>query len=169
MTQHPRPRKDPHLSGTDLKSLAYELLREAQQQLQEEGHLTPTAVVITPRENLILEIEYADEEEREDIYAELVEVARGQSALAIIAVNDIYLDDAGPLVKLEASVTSELSQPAREAIMITVSGSGFETWSLVSTYVHRAEQIIFHPPQEKRDPGAEVELLGDWTGRSGAA
>ena len=169
MTQRPRPRTDPHHSGTDLKSLAYELLREAQQQLQEEGHLTPTAVVMTPRENLILEIEYADEEEREEIYAELVDVAREQNALAIIAVNDVYLDNASPLVMLEPAAANELSQPAREAIMITVSGSGFETWSLISPYVHRAEQIIFHPAQEKRDPGAEVELLGDWTGRSGAA
>lgn len=169
MTNHPRPRRDAHHSGTDLKSLAYELLREAQQQLQEEGHLTPTAIVITPRENLILEIEYADEDEREDIYAELTEVAREYNALAIIAVNDVYLDDAGPLVALESAGGSELSQAAREAIMITVSGGGFETWSLISPYVHLGTQIMFHPAQEKRDPGAEVELLGDWTGRSGAA
>ena len=169
MTHHPRPRKDSTHSGTDLKSLAYELLREAQQQLQDEGHLTPTAVVITPRENLILEIEYADEDEREEIYAELADVAREHNALAVIAVNDIYLDNAGPLVALEAVGAGELSQPAREAIIITVSGGGFESWILISPYVHRGEQIIFQPAQEKREPGAEVELLGDWTGRSGVA
>ena len=169
MTQPPRSRKEPNDSATDLKSLAYELLREAQQQLQQEGHLIPTAVVITPRENLILDIEYADEDEREEIYAELADVARANNALAVIAVNDVYLDDAGPLIRLETIGASEVGGAAREAIMITVSGSGFETWSLISPYVHRGEQIIFHPAEEKRDPGAEVELLGDWTGRSGAA
>ncbi|HEY6351929.1 MAG TPA: hypothetical protein VI636_21245 [Candidatus Angelobacter sp.] len=169
MTHHPRPRRDLAHLGTDLKALAYELLREAQQQLQDEDHLTPTAVVITPRENMILEIEYADEDEREEIYAELTDVAREHNALAVIAVNDVYLDNVGPLVTLQASADDELSQSAREAIMITVSGGGFETWSLISPYIHRGEQIIFHPAQEKRDPGAEVELLGDWTGRSGAA
>lgn len=169
MKPHPPPRKDSVHSGTDLKSLAYELLREAQQQLQEDGYLTPTAIVITARENLILDIDYADEDEREDIYAELTDVARDHNALAIIAVNDIYLDDAGPLVTLDGPKPDELSQSAREAIMITVSGGGFETWSLMSPYIHRDGRIIFHPAQEKRDPGAEVELLGDWTGRSGAA
>lgn len=169
MTHHPRSRKDFVHSGTDLKSLAYELLHEAQQQLQVEGHLTPTAVVITPRENLILEIDYEDEEEREEIYAELADLARDQNALAIIAVNDVYLDNAGPLVTLETAAADPLAQSAREAVMLTASGSGFETWSLISPYIHRGEQIIFQPAQEKRDPGAEVELLGDWTGRSGAA
>ena len=32
---------------TDLKTLAYELLHEAQQSLESEGHLNPTAIVIT--------------------------------------------------------------------------------------------------------------------------
>ena len=61
---------------TDLKALAYELLHEAQQSLQEQGELAPTAVVITPDQNLIFDIEYASEEEREEVYTEMVEVAR---------------------------------------------------------------------------------------------
>ena len=60
---------------TDLKALAYELLHEAQQSLQEEGNLTPTAVVITPTENLIFDLEYDSDEEREEIYTEMVDVA----------------------------------------------------------------------------------------------
>ena len=35
---------------TDLKALAYEFLHEAQQSLQGDGYLNPTAVVITPDE-----------------------------------------------------------------------------------------------------------------------
>ena len=50
---------------TDLKALAYELLHEAQQSLQEEENLTPTAVVITPTENLIFDLEYDSDEERD--------------------------------------------------------------------------------------------------------
>jgi len=168
MTDAPR-RKDLKHAGMDLKSLAYELLREAQQQLQEEGHLTPTAVVITPHENLIFDIEYENDDERDEIYSELIDVALEENALAIITVNDIYLDNAGHTVNLERPGWDSLVQEAKEAIMITVSGSGFETWSLISPYFRRGIQIIFHPAQEKQDPGAEVELLGDWTGRTGAA
>jgi len=170
MTDVPRNRKDPKHAGMDLKSLAYELLREAQQQLQEEGHLTPTAVVITPHENLIFDIEYESDEERDEIYSELIDVAVEENALAIIAVNDIYLDDsAGPDVNVEGLGWGNLTQEAREGIMVTVSGSGFETWTLISPYFRRGDQIIFQPSVEKKDPGAEVELLGDWTGRTGAA
>jgi len=170
MTDVPRSRKDPKHAGMDLKSLAYELLREAQQQLQEEGHLTPTAIVITPHENLIFDIEYESDEERDEIYSELIDVAVEENALAIIAVNDIYLDDSGgPDVNLEGPGWGNLTMEPKEAIMVTVSGSGFETWTLISPYFHRGDQIIFERAQEKQDPGAEVELLGDWTGRTGAA
>jgi len=42
---------------TDLKALAYEFLHEAQHTLRSDGYLNPTAVVITPDENLIFDIE----------------------------------------------------------------------------------------------------------------
>ena len=154
---------------TDLKSLAHELMREAQQELHLEGHVTPTAVVITPHENLILDIEYESDEEREEIYTEVVDVAMEKNALAIVTVNDIYLDSAGSAVELERPGWGELGQSAREAILIAVSGGGFETWTLTCPYHRKGEQLIFQPAQERRDPGAEVELLGDWTGRTGAA
>jgi hypothetical protein len=53
--------------------------------------------------------------------------------------------------------------------VVTVSGSGFETWSLVSAYFRRDEQLVIQPPRETPDPGGEVALLGDWTGKAGAA
>jgi hypothetical protein len=152
--------------GMNLKSLAHELLHEAQQQLQEEGHVTPTAVVITPYENLIFDIEYENEDDREEIYMQMTEAAVEQNALAIITVNDVYLDSPESAINVEGPA---LSQTAREALMVTVSGSGFETWSLIGPYLRRGTQLIFEPTQEKRDPGAEVELLGDWTGHTGAA
>jgi hypothetical protein len=54
-------------------------------------------------------------------------------------------------------------------VIVTISGSGFETWSLICPYFRQGNHIIFQPAQEKRDPGGELELLGDWTGQSGAA
>lgn len=152
----------------DLKSLAYEFLREARQQLQ-DGHLNPTALVITPHENLIFDIEFENDDEREEIYSELIDVAREENALAIITVNDVYLTEDDAHVNLEGLGWGGLAESAKEAIMITVSGSGFETWSLICPYFHRGGQVVFQPSQEKPDPGAEVELLGDWTGRAGAA
>jgi hypothetical protein len=153
----------------DLKSLAYELMRESQQQLQQDGHLTPTAVVITPHENLILDLEYESDEEREEIYSELVDVALEKNALAIVTVNDVYLESGGSIAALEGPGWGKLSESAAEAVLITISGSGFDTWTLICPYFRRDDQFIFQPMQEKRDPGAEVELLGDWTGRTGAA
>jgi hypothetical protein len=165
----PRHRSRTDQEPLDLKSLAHELMREAQQELQAEDHLTPTAIVITPRENLIFDIEYESDEEREEIYSELVEVARGQNALAIITVNDIYLDDDPSVITLEGAGWGPLQSTAREAVMITISGSGFETWSLLAPYSRSGPQLIFQPVEEQRDPGAEVELLGDWTNKTGAA
>ena len=78
---------------TDLKALAYEFLHEAQQSLKADGFLNPTAIVITPDENLIFDIEFETDEERDEIYAEMMEVAQQKSAGAIITVNDVYPDD----------------------------------------------------------------------------
>ena len=155
---------------TDLKALAYEFLHEAQQSLQSDGYLNPTAVVITPDENLIFDIEFETEEERDEIYAEMMEVAQQRNASAILTVNDVYSDDApGMPVQLEGSGWGALGDATAEAVIITVSGSGFETWSLLCSYFRREERVIFHPAQEMRNPGGEVELLGDWTGKTGAA
>jgi hypothetical protein len=154
---------------TDLKTLAYELLHEAQQSLESEGHLNPTAVVITANENLIVDVEFEDDEEREDIYAELVETARDKNAEAILTINDVFMDDNGAAVRLQGPGWGDLRQPSNEAIVITVSGGGFETWSVVSSYYRVEEQFIFQPAREVINPGGEVELLGDWTGKTGAA
>jgi hypothetical protein len=154
---------------TDLKTLAYELLHEAQQSLQVDGHLNPVAVIITPGENLILDVEFESEDEREEIYAEMMDVAREKNATAIITINDVYLDESGVPARLHGEGWGALAESPREAIMITVSGGGFETWSLVCPYFSRESQVIFQPSREAPNPGGEVDLLGDWTGKTGAA
>jgi len=154
---------------TNLKTLAYELLHEAQQSLESEGHLNPTAIVINADENLIVDVEFEDDEEREDIYSELVETARHRNASAIVTINDVYLDEHGAAVRLQGPGWGDLRQPANEAIVITISGAGFETWSVVSSYYRVEQQFIFQPAREVINPGGEVELLGDWTGKTGAA
>lgn len=154
---------------TDLKALAYELLREAQQSLQQDGHLNPVAVLITPSENLILDIEFENDEEREEIYAELTDVAKEKNAIAVLTVNDVYLDDAGEPARLHGEGWGALAESAREAIVITVSGGGFDTWSLACPYFSRGEEIVFQPSREVPNPGGEVDLLGDWTGKTGSA
>lgn len=154
---------------TDLKTLAYELLSEAQSILQNDGHVSPAAVVITPSENLIFDLEFTTDDEREELYAEMMDVAREKSASAILSVNDVYLDDAAAPIRLEGEGWGTLSESPREAIVVTVSGGGFETWSLVSPYFRRSEQLVFQPPREMPDPGGELPLLGDWTGKTGAA
>lgn len=154
---------------TDLKALAYELLAEAQQSLQNEGHLNPTAVVITPSENLIFDLEFESDEERDELYAEMMEIAQLQSASAILTVNDVYVDEVGAPVRLEGDGWGTMAQSPAEAIVITASGSGFETWTLISGYFRNDAQFVFQPARELTDPGGEVPLLGDWTGKAGAA
>lgn len=155
---------------TDLKALAYEFLHEAQHSLKSDGYLNPTAIVITPDENLIFDIEFETEEERDEIYADMMEVAHEKNAGAIITVNDVYTDNAvGAPAQLQGDGWGQLAESPTEAIVITVSGSGFETWSLITPYFRRDNQISFHPAHEARNPGGEVELLGDWTGKAGAA
>ena len=154
---------------TDLKALAHELLHEAQQSLQANGHLNPTAIVITPTQNLIFDVAYQNEGERDDIYSEIVEAALEKSATAILTVDDVHLEGPGSPARLQGQGWGTLSESATEAIMVTISGSGFETWSLMGPYFRKEDQTVFQPAQEKPDPGGEVELLGDWTGSTGAA
>lgn len=154
---------------TDLKALAYEFLHEGQENLQREGHLNPVAVVITAAENLIFDLEFQTEEEREDIYGEMMDVAREKHALAILTVNDVFLTDSGTPPQLQGVGWGAASETPQEAIVITVSGSGFETWTLVSPYFRRESQFIFPPAREVPNPGGEIDLLGDWTGKTGAA
>lgn len=153
----------------DLKALAHELLHEAQQSLQQDGHLNPTAVVITPHENLIFDLEFESDEEREEIYAEMMDTARQENAVAIITVNDAFLNDSAAAVQLAGEGWGKLGESPAEAIIVTVSGSGFETWTLISPYLRRGDLFSFQPAKEMPDPGGEVELLGDWTGKTGAA
>lgn len=155
---------------TDLKALAHELLGEAQTVLQNEGHVNPAAVVITPSENLIFDLEFESDEERDELYAEMMDVVREKSAGAILTINDVYLDENGVMpVRLQGEGWGALSEAAHEAIVVTVSGSGFETWSVMSPYFRNGEQFVFQPPKEMQDPGGEIALLGDWTGKTGAA
>ena len=154
---------------TDLKALAYEFLHEAQNSLKADSYLNPTAIVITPNENLIFDIEFETDEERDEIYSEMMDVAQQKNAGAIITVNDVFPDDATSPVQLHGEGWGALAEAPTEAIMITVSGSGFETWSLVCPYFRSDDSINFHPTREVRNPGGEVELLGDWTGKAGAA
>ena len=162
---------------TDLKALAWELLHEAQQSLREAGHLAPIVIVITPNENLIFDIDYEHEDDREEIYAQLVDTATDNNAMAIVTVNDVELDDlpSGGLAQLEGpgwgALAQEPKEPSKaaEAIKIVVSGNGFETWSLTCPYFRQNSRIVFQPAQEQPDAGAELELLGDWTGSTGNA
>lgn len=154
---------------TDLKELAYELLHEAQESLQHRGYLNPVAVVITPDENLIFDLEFETDEEREDIYGEMMDAVRKRNALAILTVNDVFLSDSGAPAQLTGSDWGEASEAAQEACVITASGSGFETWTLLCPYFRRDSLFVFQPAREIPNPGGETDLLGDWTGKTGAA
>ena len=107
----------------DLKALSYEFMHEAQQSLKNDGYLNPTAIVITPDENLIFDIEFETDEERDEIYSEMMEVAYLKNANAIITVNDIYPDDTGTRARLEGQGWGTLAESAGEAILVTVSGT----------------------------------------------
>src|SRR5260370_27293039 len=108
---------------TDLKALAHELLNEAQQSLQAEGHLNPTAIVITPCQNLTFDMEYQNDAERDDIYSEIVEAALEKNASAILTVNDVHLDESDAAVQLHGEGWVDLAQSANQPIVGTASDS----------------------------------------------
>src|SRR5258708_13076993 len=112
---------------TDLKALAHELLHEAKQSLQANGHLNPTAIVITPTQNLIFDVAYQNEGERDDIYSEIVEAALEKSATAILTVDDVHLEGPGSPARLQGQGWGALTESATEATIVTLSGSGFTT------------------------------------------
>ena len=74
---------------TDLKALAYELLGEARSILQNQGFVNPAAVVITPSKNLIFDLEFETDDERDELYAEMMDVAKQKSASAILTTVQI--------------------------------------------------------------------------------
>ena len=152
---------------TDLKALAYEFLHEAQNTLKSDGYLNPTAIVITPDENLIFDIEFETEEERDEIYSEMMDVAQQKNAGAIITVNDVFPDDAaGSPVQLQGDGWGHLAEAPTEAILITVSGSGFDTWSLICPYFRRDDRINFHPAREIHEASLVVLQLDPDQGRA---
>src|ERR1700686_4232332 len=130
---------------TDLKALAHELLHEAQQSLRANGHLNPTAIVITPTQNLIFDVAYQNEAERDDIYSEIVEAALEKHATAILTVDDVHLEGPAPPARVKGPGWGLLSESATQPIMVTVSGSGFETWSLMGPYYRQEDQPVFQP------------------------
>lgn len=127
----------------DLKSLAHDLLGAAQRQLQRQLRVTPMVLIISPEGNRMFQIEEGDPEEREEIYANLLAQAREKNALAVVTVSHVSLRS--------ESRTNPEPEPQR-AIMVSVSGPGFQTWALTSRYVSDGDQIIFQPAEEKNDP-----------------
>ena len=85
--------------------------------LKSDGYLNPTAIVITPDENLIFDIEFETDEERDEIYSEMMDVAQQKNAGAIITVNDVFPDDAaGSPVQLQGDGWGALAEAPTEAI-----------------------------------------------------
>ena len=127
----------------DLKSLAQDLLRNAQHQLQRQNRVTPLVFIVTPQEKLMFGIEESDPEERQEIYANLLAQAREKNALAVVTVSHVSLPS--------ESRASTAPEPQR-AIMVSVFGPGFQTWALTCRYVRNGDQIIFHPAEEQSNP-----------------
>ena len=128
----------------DLKSLAYDLLHNAQRQLQRQDHVTPLLFMITPQEKLMFQIEESDPEERQEIYANLLAQAREKNALAVVRVRHI---------SLPSEPSASTSPEQQRAIIATISGPGFQTWALISRYVRNGDQIVFQPAEEQSNPG----------------
>ena len=96
-------------------------------------------------------IDEPDPEEREELYANLFAQAREKNALAVVTVKHVSLP------------SESRSNPAREpqrAIMVSVSGPGFQTWALTSRYVRNGDQIIFQPAEEQSNPAGKTGIAG---------
>jgi hypothetical protein len=127
---------------TDLKQLAMQMLKQAQEDLKRDRHLIPVALVVGDDEVLDFTLTFEGQEEKQFVYSELVRVAREHNAHAIITINDARLSDDNNLGGNGFS----------DCLYLTISGPSLVTQSTSVAYESRGDQIAF---------GEQIETTGD--------
>jgi hypothetical protein len=106
-------------------------------------------------------VDFADHQEKNVAYQELVKAAREANALALVTCNDAYWkNDASPEY-LEGYYPGKLAADrATECLMLTVTGPSLHTWCVDVPYERLGKTIRFGESSESL--GEEVGFLENW-------
>lgn len=145
--------------AVDIRTLAFQLLEEAKQNLLKNKYLNPLAFLITSNNAIRMPLSFVGTQEKYATYGRLIQLAKAHRASAIITVNDVHLsregdDDEGYYDGKLAATKSP------EGIWVTVSGPAITSWSITVPYTRNREQIAFGATKE--DLGIQLNLLQGW-------
>jgi hypothetical protein len=151
----------PRSEGLDLKEFALGVLEIAKENLQRDGNLIPTAFAITPSHIHCYSVSFSNHEEKPGVYADLIEAAKNENAIALITCNDALWSNNAEPEYVEGYYPGKLAvDGANECIMLTVSGPAIETWALEIPYERIGNTIKFGDACEEAD--GEVGFLEGW-------
>lgn len=146
------------MSAPDLKQFAHQALEIAKENLARDKELLPVAFLIVDDELMVHPVYFHDEETKNEAYGQVVAAAKEYGASAIITLNDARY---APPDAADVQQWGDLErQGAPECIMISVSGPGMESWTLLLPYQRKAGEIVFGETQEHA--GGTVGMLPGW-------
>jgi hypothetical protein len=148
------------MTTVDLKEYAFKVLEIARENLTRDGVLEPAAFLVTADDLIIVDAGFTNEEEKQAVYGNIVQLAREKNAIALLTLNDARYepDDAPRRESLRPGQLEEEGAP--ECILLSLSGPGIENWVLLQPYERTAEGIRFGDLRETA--GGQVNLLPGW-------
>jgi hypothetical protein len=142
----------------DLKQFARRILDSAIENLERDGELQSAVFVVNSSEIHCVEVSFAGQEEKEQIYSRIVQYARHIGAEAIVTLNDAYWGE--PEMAVDYYPGKLKVAGSKECIHISVSGPLLTNWSIEAKYEKREGRFHFHLPDE--ETGGSIGFLGDW-------
>ncbi|HET9284196.1 MAG TPA: hypothetical protein VFR24_19770 [Candidatus Angelobacter sp.] len=151
----------PRTQQFDIRDFALEVLGIAKENLERDGELLPSVFIVTGDSIQCAPIEFADHEEKINIYHAVVELAKSQNAVALITVNSMFTDNNFTEDWLDSYYPGKLeAEGAGKCILITVSGPGICNWCLELPYEHTTGGFKFSDISE--ESAGELGFLEGW-------
>ena len=151
----------PKSDDFNLREFAFSVLELARENLEKDGELLPTVFFVTSNSIECAPVNFADHDEKTRVYSAVIEKAKGQGAVALITVNNMFMRDDFDTDQLESYYPGKLEADGTpECILITTSGPGIKNWSLELPYVPINERFEFGDISEQS--GGEIGFLMGW-------
>ena len=127
------------------------------------------AILVFPSGRKVLDVEFADEDEKISAYRQVVQTARRLNATAIVTINSGFVS-AEPWSKehLDGYWWGRLAEEvAKDCISITVSGPNMPSYGIDLNYEIMAGKVHFEPEPEVGR--TIIGFLADWPSESPSA
>jgi len=146
------------IEGFDLLTYARAMMESSIDVLTNDDFLVASALIITDENIHGIYVSYDGQDEKEQVYGEVVKYARRVKAIAIVTVNDSYVGEPDDVEDYYPGKLKEIG--SKEAIMITISGPGIKSKVLRVMYERVKGRIRFGQVEE--EDGITIGLLHDW-------